>query len=181
MMMMSIAIAVDNVEGMIGEGHSSRRRLCQCAMTVFVTQDMEYKRCNAGDVTQDMEHTTWYIIAILSNTCKCCQLWPTSAMAMAGGFGQASTLSLRPTPHFSVPLLSYTLEASRLFWPHNPTQTFMTHPHYWAAAPQFLLHLSIKNLFSAHLSPQASPTILSWSVSLSNNWVPRFILNKGTQ
>ena len=74
MMMMSIAIAVDNVEGMIGEGHSSRRRLCQCAMTVFVTQDMEYKRCNTGDVTQDMEHTTWYIIAILSNTCKCCQL-----------------------------------------------------------------------------------------------------------
>ena len=74
MMMMSIAIAVDKVEGMIGEGHSSRRRLCQCAMTVFVTQDMEYKRCNTGDVTQDMEHTTWYIIAILSNTCKCCQL-----------------------------------------------------------------------------------------------------------
>ena len=88
MMMMSIAIAVDNVEGMIGEGHSSRRRLCQCAMTVFVTQDMEHKRCNTRyetqDMehkicntrygTQDMEHTTWYIIAILSNTCKCCQL-----------------------------------------------------------------------------------------------------------
>ena len=59
MMMMSIAIAVDNVEGMIGEGHSSRRRLCQCAMTVFVTQDMEHKRCNTRYETQDMEHKIW--------------------------------------------------------------------------------------------------------------------------
>ena len=59
MMMMSIAIAVDNVEGMIGEGHSSRRRLCQCAMIVFVTQDMEHKRCNTRYETQDMEHKIW--------------------------------------------------------------------------------------------------------------------------
>ena len=166
-MMMSIAIAVDNVEGMIGEGHSSRRRLCQCAMIVFVTQDMEHKRCNTRYETQDMEHKIW-------NTQHGTLLQYLVILASVVSFDRPArwrwleASAKPPLCHYAQPH-TFRSHFCHTLLKHRGSSGQRSNTNFSDTSTLFpVLAASLHHkLFPANSSSQSSRTILSWSVSLN--------------